>query len=57
MNKFNAKYPFMLKSKTYEKQVVEWLEILQGAEKLDNLTKRLEDFNRDTREIYKDKHL
>ena len=57
MNKPNAKYPFMLKSKTYEKQVVEWLEILQGAEKLDNLTKRLENFNRDTRETYKDKQL
>ena len=40
-----------------DKKVEELLKIIRGAEKLDNLTKRLEDFNRDTTEIYKDKHL
>ena len=40
-----------------DNKVEELLKIIRGAEKLDNLTKRLEDFNRDTREIYKDKHL
>ncbi len=40
-----------------DKKVEELLKIIRGAEKLDNLSKRLEDFYRDTREIYKDKHL
>ena len=40
-----------------DKKVEELLKIIRGAEKLDNLTKRLEDFNRDIRETYKDKHL
>ena len=40
-----------------DKKVKELLKIIRGAEKLDNLTKRLEDFNRDIRETYKDKHL
>ena len=40
-----------------DKKVEELLKIIRGAEKLDNLSKRLEDFNRDTRETYKDKQL
>ena len=40
-----------------DKKVEELLKIIRGAEKLDNLTKRLENFNRDTRETYKDKQL